>query len=108
MRIIRKDFWGVKINLLPCEYYFHDGQHRASPHKESDDVGEEDFIHLVWSFFWWLLFIEKFNFVGMACDIIPNPKMGYFSPYIVNIVEVFVCGCDYFIHRGVLSLVGVI
>ena len=58
MRIIRKDFWGVKINLLPCEYHFHDGQHRASTHKESDDVGEEEFVHLVWFFLGWGLAVE--------------------------------------------------
>ena len=47
MRIIRKDFWGVKINLLPCEYYFNDGQNRASPDDEASDVTEEEFVHLV-------------------------------------------------------------
>ena len=41
---------GVKINLLSCEYYFHDGQHRASPDHEASDITEEEFVHLVGSF----------------------------------------------------------
>ena len=61
---------------------------------------------MIWVFLW-LLFVEEFYFMGMVCDIIPNPKGGNFSPYIVDIIKVFVCGCDYFIHRGVLSWLGV-